>query len=87
MSFIDMMMNSLLEIWNLVWTKPQTGASHQERIRHLHYCTWAQQIFAFFFGPGFLRDFVQGIFSALFDDFIIQVFTDYTLKNSLMPIA
>ena len=25
MSFIDMMTNSLLEIWNLVWTKPQTG--------------------------------------------------------------
>ena len=25
LSFIDMMTNSLLEIWNLVWTKPQTG--------------------------------------------------------------
>ena len=25
MSFIDMMTNSLLEIWNLVWTKRQTG--------------------------------------------------------------
>ena len=25
MSFIDMITNSLLEIWNLVWTKPQTG--------------------------------------------------------------
>ena len=29
--------------------KASNGASHQERIRHLHCCTWAQQIFAFFF--------------------------------------
>ena len=30
MSFIDMMTNSLLEIWNLVWTKRQTGQATTE---------------------------------------------------------
>ena len=58
MSFIDMMTNSLLEIWNLVWTKRQTGKPPR-RIRHLLYCTWAQQMFAFFLflRPGFLPRF------------------------------
>ena len=28
MSFIDMVTNSLLEIWNLVWTKRQTGQAN-----------------------------------------------------------
>ena len=51
--------------------KASNEASQHARILHLHYCTWGQQIFAFFFGPVLLRDFVQGIFSALFDEFII----------------
>ena len=63
MSFIDMT-NSLLEIWNLVWTN---RASHHEGFEIYiivpgHNCS----PFSFFFGPGFLRDFVHGIFS-LFD--------------------
>ena len=71
MSFIDMMTNFLLEIWNLVWTKRQKRGKPPRRIRHLRYCTWAQQCshFSFFFGPGFFRDFVQGI--SLFDEFIM----------------
>ena len=71
MSFIDMMMNSLLEIGNLVWTKCQKQGKPPRRIRHLRYCTWAQQCshFSFFFGSGFFRDFVQGI--SLFDEFIM----------------
>ena len=34
MSFIDMMTNSLLEIWNLVWTKRQKRGKPPRRIRH-----------------------------------------------------
>ena len=63
MSFIGMMTNPLLEIWNLVWTKRQKWGKPPRRIRHSRYCTWAQQClhFSFSFGLGFFRDFVQGI--------------------------
>ena len=62
MLFIDMMTNYLLEIWNIVWTKRQTGqatAKNSRRICHLRYCTWVQQMFAFFLflRPGFLPRF------------------------------
>jgi len=42
--------------------------------------------FSFFFGPGSLRHFVQGVFS-LFDDFTMKVFTDSTLKQSVILMA
>ena len=44
-----------VRIWNLVWTKRQKRGKLPGRIRHLRYCTWAQQCshFSFFFGPGF----------------------------------
>ena len=48
MSFIDMMTNSLLEIWNLAWTKRQKWGKPPRRIRHLR-CTWlGTTMFAFF---------------------------------------
>ena len=59
MSFIDMMTNSLLEIWNLVWTKRQKRGKPPRRIRHLR-CTWlGTTMFAFFLflRPGFLPRF------------------------------
>ena len=36
--------------------------------------------FSLFFSPGFLRNFVQGVFS-LFDEFIMYVFSESTLKK------
>ena len=66
-----MMTNSLLEIWNLVWTKRQTGQANRKGFAIYIIVPGAQQIFAFFFGPVLLRDFVQSIFSALFDEFIV----------------
>ena len=88
MSFIKMMTNSFLEILNLVLTKRQTGSHRQGGFAIYIVVPGHNKFspFSFFFCPGFLRDFVQGICS-LFDEFIMQVFTDYALKDSLTPMV
>ena len=56
MSFIDMMANSLLEVWNPVWTTVSNGASHHKGFLIYIIVPWHNKFspFSFFFGPGFL---------------------------------
>ena len=63
MSFIDMITNSLLEIWNLVWTKRQKRGKPPRRICHSRYCTWAQQCSHFPFSFGFFHQTLNHYFS------------------------
>ena len=72
MSSIDMMTNSLLEIWNLVWTKPQTGQATKKGFA-IYIIVLGHNKSSPFSSPGFLTRFCPFCLSS----------TELTLRRSL----